>query len=528
MSLVREADQNVRCPITTVTVLEDRASVRRRGVVVVPEGTHSFVLRGVAATLLDKTMVATLEAPEPLAEGVRVRNVRIERRRAVLDSQRPQGVVELLERIRGHRRACDRLRQAGQAAELRAQSLRELVSFTLDEANEDVALGRTGLETVGRSLQELREAQASAGAECCRLEQELARAERTLESAEASLRARALENTELLAAIFIDVVNPTGAPVEATLQVEYIAAAAMWRPCHVAELEDASPEARVRFRTEACVWQATGEAWEGVELRFSTERPSLGARPPSLRTDALTTQARSTSVDAQQREQTIATVGEGVAPPTQSAEEEVPGVDDGGEPVSLPAEHARHVASDGRPCKVPLFSFAAPAQVELICAPELTTAILRRSTQPHRGNHPILAGPVDLIRNGGFVGRTSVLFVASGETFELGWGPESALRVHRERTLLEPARKALSAWTRKPRVVAIKLSNLGPTPVTVALRERVIVSELEKVEVELDALDGGTADDDGIVRWQVPVRGFGRTSVELRWTLVVHDDVRGL
>ena len=36
-----------------------------------------------------------------------------------------------------------------------------------------------------------------------------------------------------------------------------------------------------------------------------------------------------------------------------------------------------------------------------------------------------LAGPVDLIRDGGFAGRTTLLYVAAGEGFALGWGVET-------------------------------------------------------------------------------------------------------
>jgi hypothetical protein len=155
--------------------------------------------------------------------------------------------------------------------------------------------------------------------------------------------------------------------------------------------------------------------------------------------------------------------------------------------------------------------------------------VLLRSRQANRGEHPLLAGPVDLIRGSGLVGRTSVLFVAPGERFELGWGPEPSLRVTREVELLEQERRTLSAWTRKPRKVTVKLSNIGPTPRTLALEERIAVSEIEKVEVELgETAPKATADGDGFVEWTIRLAGFAHTTVTITWTLVVHDDVVGL
>src|SRR5690606_39939108 len=117
------------------------------------------------------------------------------------------------------------------------------------------------------------------------------------------------------------------------------------------------------------------------------------------------------------------------------------------------------VPGDGRPYRVPIFSFEAPAETALICMPERVAAVMLRSRQPNSAEHPLLAGPVDLIRNSGLVGRTSILFIAPGERFELGWGPDSSLRVHRKLEELSFERRALSSWTRKPRRVTIRLSN---------------------------------------------------------------------
>jgi uncharacterized protein (TIGR02231 family) len=178
---------------------------------------------------------------------------------------------------------------------------------------------------------------------------------------------------------------------------------------------------------------------------------------------------------------------------------------------------------------VPIASFVAPAEVALVCKPELQTAVLLRTRQSNRGEHPLLAGPVDLIRGSGLVGRTSLLFVAPGERFELGFGPEAALRVAREVEFLEHERRTLSSWTRKPRKVTVKLSNLGAAARTIEVEERIAVSEVEKVEVELvEAAPPTQPDADGFVKWSLRLPGFAHESITLTWTLVVHDDVVGL
>jgi hypothetical protein len=95
--------------------------------------------------------------------------------------------------------------------------------------------------------------------------------------------------------------------------------------------------------------------------------------------------------------------------------------------------------------------------------------------------------------------------------------------------MLEHERRMMSSWTRKPRRVRIKLSNLAPTPAIIEVKERIAVSEVEKVEVELvDASQAAQADADGFVTWTTKLRGFGHEALELTWVLVVHDDVAGI
>ncbi|MCA9700952.1 MAG: hypothetical protein KC431_25730, partial [Myxococcales bacterium] len=87
----------------------------------------------------------------------------------------------------------------------------------------------------------------------------------------------------------------------------------------------------------------------------------------------------------------------------------------------------------------------------------------------------------------------------------------------------------MSSWTRKPRKARIKLSNISATAKTIEISERVAVSEIEKVEVEVVEISRGARPDrDGFVRWTVKLPGFGHDELELHWTLVVHDDVVGL
>ena len=519
------AANTMSLPVAAVTVLEDRASVTRRGPVTLPVGTHTFRIEAVAACLVDKSLVGRLEF-DTLPPGVRVLSVRVSRQRAVTDDEQERSIARLKAALRERTRELTLGVEARDGARAQLESLAALIALTLDEGCEDVALGRSFEDELGSTLEDLRAQQLEAGETETKLGADVARLRRRRKDVVAQLREEQGKARPLFAWLSVDVINPTDTEVEAELSVEYVTAGAAWRPSHRVSMETGEGGRVVTVQTQACVWQRSGEDWSEAALAFSTERPSLGARPPALATDAVSTRERATAVTVETREDEIESVGEGASP--QVTASEVPGVDDGGSAVRLEAPEAQTILSDGRPYLVPLFSFTAPTEEVRVCVPELSEAVHIRSTQPHRGPHPLLAGPVELFRDGGFVGRTSVLYVAPGEVFELGWGPDAAMRVQRKLEFLDPVQKSLSSWTRKSRRIEVALSNMGATACAFKVRERVMVSEVEKVKVELDDLHRGTLGKDGIVEWDVHVPGLGRSVVQLQWTLLVHDDVQGV
>src|SRR6185503_12194932 len=103
------------------------------------------------------------------------------------------------------------------------------------------------------------------------------------------------------------------------------------------------------------------------------------------------------------------------------------------------------------------------------------------------GTTPLLAGPVDLIMASGYVGRAEIGFVAEAEKFYVGFGPEADVRVHRTETRERDDAGLLGGWNVQTVRVAVRLSNLGAVPRTVAITERVPISEVEQVEVQVAA-----------------------------------------
>ncbi|HET9621838.1 MAG TPA: DUF4139 domain-containing protein, partial [Kofleriaceae bacterium] len=365
---------------------------------------------------------------------------------------------------------------------------------------------------------------------------ELAAADLAVAQHRLELRIARVESATGIAAarLVIDVI--ADAACEVALRVDYVVPGAAWRPYHRAVLTRAGGEASVAWQTTACVWQATGEDWTDAELVFSLERPSFGASPPELADDELLARRRPDTVVVEAREQELHTTGLGSggggAP---SGAPEVPGIDDGGLGVTLSAPRAT-VLGDGAPHRVAVGGFTARAELDLVAIPLRAACAHVRARLTNTGAAPLLAGPVDLVMASGYVGRGEINFIAPGEKLALGFGPEADVRVHREETRERDEAGLLGGWNTLTVRVVVRVSNLGREPRTIALTERVPVSEVEQVQVAVSAPDayalkpgdhpGGekvvqvtarTIDDRGLVAWTVELPSLGRRVVTLEY-----------
>lgn len=527
----------VEVPAREVTLLEDRARVVRRGTVQLPKGVVRVRVEGVAPVLADKTLTGTVAT-----EGAKIADLRVVREYVIGYDEAQEEEAEALEReLRELDASIEALETERVITERHASGLDKVAMATLSELSEDVSWGksiaddwRKQLEIVAAGERKLRERLVEVASEI----EELRRKRRHLD--ERIVRTQNPIEREW-AALEADI--SVSSPGQYLLRFEYVVPNACWRPYHTARLLTgsqasadgaSSPEssgARVVFTTDACVWQNTGEDWTDVQLVLSTERASLGTEPPPLASDILYTRRKSDQVVVETREKEIQHLGPGVDDNRSVTPPDLPGIDDGGLALNLRAARTSSVPANGRPYRVQIGEFGSPSEVELVAMPELMECVLQKSTQENRGRGPILAGPVDLIRDSGLVGRTSVLFVATGERFELGWGPEPDLRIKRDTDVTEEKSRMLSSWVTRMHEIEIRLSNLGEKSHTMKVTERVPVSEIDKVKIAVDRSETTGAkqpDDNGFVTWNVTLGAGRHERLQLSYKLERHDDVRGI
>lgn len=533
MSDERQPIHDIEAPVREVTLQEDRARVVRTGQAELPAGVVRVRVQGVAPVLSDKTLTGAVAE-----DGARVADARVVRELLVgydeSRDEREARAAALQAELQALDERLDVLEDERVIVERHASGLDKLAALTLAELSEDVSYGKAIDDSWAERLEELRQAERERRGRLVAIAGEIEDLRRERQRLDERIVRTQQPFEREWACIEADVAVAQAGSY--TLRFEYTVPNACWRPYHTARLLDQAGDqaeaagARVAFSTDACVWQNTGEDWRDAQLILSTERASLGTEPPTLESDILRVRRKSEAVVVETREQEVQTLLPD-ADDTTVVSPEVPGIDDGGEALHLRAQKLSTVPSDGRPYRVRLGSFTSDATVELIATPELMAGVLTKSTQENLGSGPILAGPVDLIRQSGLIGRTSVLFVAAGARFELGWGPEPDLRVKRETDVTEDKSRLLSSWVERVHEIEIRLSNLGGRERTVRVTERVPVSEIDKVKITVDpagTTGGKRPDKNGFVEWQVTVAAGEHERVQLSYKLERHEDVYGL
>ncbi len=502
---------SIEAPVKEVTLMEDRARVTRRCSYNGSPGAVTLSIEGVSPLISDKTLLGR-STDNAIAEVLSVAVGREHREVSELDEN---DVRVIQEQERDIQRQID---IACQQLERKRKAIDELEQeriMALDEMAYDTAWAKASPDTWDAQLAQIREQQdqaLNASNQLTKQLRELHEKRHELMEREAAMSTTTQENIYR-----IEVIVDVKAEGVCELSFEYIVPCACWRPCHTATLKQDDNGSKFEMRAEGSVWQNTGEDWKDVQLFFSTQRPSLGLEPPELDEDILHVEKKSDELVVEVRDQIIQDAGQGQG----AAKDEMPGIDDGGEVLNLRAASLADIPSDGRPYRVEIFTLNASVESELICMPELVTAIILKSTQNNSSSHPLLAGPVDLIRNSGKVGSTSIDFVAPGEKFELGWGPDPDLRVQRRERSTQPESKMLSSWEVKDVETKIHISNIGNDKKTIHLKERIPVSEIEDVEIKfLDDKSTGDAkpDNNGFLNWTITIEPFDRHTCEFAYT----------
>ncbi|MCA9563269.1 MAG: mucoidy inhibitor MuiA family protein [Myxococcales bacterium] len=517
-------DQAIETRVDRVTVLEDRAQVTRVVTVDLASGEQLLLLGPATPVLVDRTIRCSLrwtdkdsEADAPKLADVAVK------RRYVVHGSRPQDETQLREELDEVLERFAELADEAQTLFWERDQALSVLQATQEMLKERLLVApfdetwRDAIEESRARLEALETTILNNQFSLEDLRLEVARIER-------ELRLSIRPVSDYHAFFLLSVISEHAGACE--IELEYHVPCGIWRPSYRATL--LSEQATVAWESEAVVWQATGEDWDDASLSFSTARPSLGAQLPILHDDVVSLR------DKDERERKITDVSsrdEVIQTTSQVDREESdtpPGLYDGGEARVFEAESRVTVPSDGRPYHVRYDAWESAAESELLCVPEQALFVFLRSIQVNNSSNPLLAGPVRLYRGNSYVGQSSVEYTAAAQNFELAWGSEDHVAVVREtHTDFE------ETSIRKRRIHTFsnltRLTNRGRTPLTVTVKERVPVAEIEDVAVKISeesTRTGFERDEHGVLSWQVELPIAASEEVALDFNVSMPSRIR--
>jgi uncharacterized protein (TIGR02231 family) len=501
--------------IQRVTFFEDRAEVVRRENLSLAPGVHRVTIEGLALFVDDTSLQAGLPADAP----GRVLGAKVLRRTRVHAAATAEEILAIekdLERARALRVTAEHGLARAQAEESRVGALFDRWTAALER------VPRGGIDPWKKAHDSIAEALTTALDEVAK--QSLALDSARLDEQRAILRLKQgrelVPRYEAAAEVQVELQKETR---DLPLDITYRTPLALWRPEHTARLVKNGDKHELILRTTATVWQRTGEEWRDVRCRFSTARPAAAASPPLLSDDVLSLQRKQDrGVTVEARDEAIATAG---LDRGARAVEEMPGVEDGGEPLSFEAARPVTIPSDGRPFRVDLGERRLPCTVDVVVHPEKSEAAHLRATATLSGAGPLLAGPVRLGRGSSIVGRAKTAFVAVGEPFELGFGVDDGLRVRRRVDEERDTTPVIGTQKRK-RTIKLYVSNLGGDPRRLKIIERVPVSELDDVKIEVVDSANAHIDKDGIASIEIELPANGNKEISFAYRIEAAAKVR--
>jgi uncharacterized protein (TIGR02231 family) len=388
--------------IVGVTVYADRARVTRSATIQLPAGASAVEI-GALTTNLDER---TVEVRGRSSGQVTIRGVDVRQEFLVEDAnrqaaERQHQLDELLEQksllesqialLNSRKTFFENLSSGISRSDKgvpQIDDLKKLYDFYSEE-----------LTTVSNSLLDTQAKLRAQQREIDRLKQELSGLSQQKSSRKVVISVQAEKPEELELTLFYTVHN------------------ASWEPIYDARLN--TTDGSVLLSYNAYVRQRTGEEWDGVKLSVSTARPAENGELPELKPVYLSLNSPLPAAALPGQDQFRAKQ----AAPTPVAEQPVnpepAKLETNGLAITYVVAEPVSVPSDGQPHLTNLTQIKLNGDLSYVCTPKLELAAFVKVHLTNSSEDTLLAGAVNLFRDGDLIGSLQLPQIVSGQEFDL-------------------------------------------------------------------------------------------------------------
>ena len=280
------------------------------------------------------------------------------------------------------------------------------------------------------------------------------------------------------------------------------------------------------------VRQKTGEDWKGVRLNLSVSQPALGAQRPTLRplvVAGIKAETKQVIVMKDEKEKDDDTRsgkpesgGEG-----GTTDGDFTGLKAEGASLVFQIKRTVSIPSADRSRRVTIARFQTkPGDLHYRVVGMQRRAAYLAARLSNKQAFPMMAGPADIFRTSGFIGRSSVAYTPAGSSFLIGFGLERSVRIIREVRRREESGGLLSSDRVFETSILVTVSNPGTEARRVSVFERIPVPEIEEIGVAVDesATTPGRKEarkGSGLLRWTYDLKAGEKQKVALMYRVRV-------
>jgi uncharacterized protein (TIGR02231 family) len=485
-------------PITDITVYADRALVTRKETIHLEAGEHELRVNTLPQFNRD-----SLRANGVGPQGTRILNVDIA---TAFHGRPPEGELRRLQD------ELDQLVQNRQLLEARQAALNDRRQWlrALGEQSKDFAKGLAQGQMNPQdcadffkfaATQALEDAEAAQSFELQlkQVQQDIGAKMREL------AQKRGNDQPDRLSAVVTVALAQEG---DFNLELSYLVTGASWRPQYDVrvQMNDDQRGGEVELTYVGVVQQATGEAWENVQLSLSTARPSLAAKLPELEPwyldvfapVPLPPVAAPRAMPARGVYSAAATpqsarMPGGPQPMVAMAAMATPFGSADGEVAELeppPPEEAgvdTDIPSDNSPHKTTIARDRLLCTFDYVCAPTIADSVHLRAAIVNTTERVLLNGDASIFLSSQYVGTTKLKQTAQAETFKVFLGLDDGIKVKREliERGVDKGNVLQSGIRRITYAYRITVHNYATAARDVVIRDHLPVSRHEKVKVRV-------------------------------------------
>jgi uncharacterized protein (TIGR02231 family) len=524
---------NLAAPISEVTVYSDRALITRAGTIHLAAGEHQLRINNLPQFIRD-----SLRASGQGPEGTRILNVDIT---TAFHSRPPEAeILKLYTEL-------DLLQQKLQLLKARQNALEDRRTWlrALGEQSRDFARGLAQGQMKPQDCadffrftaqQALQDAEAALD-----LETQIKQVQQDMDAKKRELIHKQ-GNTipDRLAAVVTVELAQEGA---FTLELSYIVLEASWYPQYDVrvQMNDEGSAGTVEMTYSGMVQQATGEAWENVNLALSTARPGRAAVLPELDPWYLnvytppmpvarkmaslvapapaqyTTMSLAESAGAVSAEEEMDLAAPAPAGVTTTLVEHV------GTALLFRVGRSVDIPADNSPHKTTIARDSLPCEFDYVSAPAIEEDVHLRATISNTTERVLLNGETSIFLNGEYVGTTRLKMSAPNEQFKIFLGIDDGIKVRREmiERAVDKGNLLQSDLRRLTYAYRITIHNYAAFPRKIVLRDHLPVSKHERVKVKVQQVQPQATERTKleVMTWRFTLPSDGEFKLEYRFTV---------